>query len=139
TDPRTGANAQPVDFIDREGRQNYRRPAVYARGSPMRSNVRSDRVIIAPGITGWLYEYGDRRPRTRLGGLSSGIEIGVQLEGNSTPAGSGSKPRVYGPGHIDVISPAESYDTSHRAEATPVVQVGFIIYPEEVAGYASVV
>jgi AraC-like DNA-binding protein len=100
-------------------------------------STRHDRLALAPGITGWHYEYRDAHPRGRRRALSTGMEINVQLEGNWTHSGSRSPARVYASGDIHVISPAESYDCVYRAEHTRVVQFGFIVYPDELPSYAS--
>lgn len=96
---------------------------------------RYDRQTFGPGLEGWLYEYTNREPLTRTGGVASGLEIGVQLRGGWTHKGSRSGKRLYEAGTIHKISVGEFYDVSFQARAEKGVQVGFIFYPEEVAAY----
>ncbi len=99
---------------------------------------RYDRLEHGAGALGWVYEYGNTEPIDKLDAMATGLELGVQLRGDWVHRGSRTGTHVYGPGTVHVISPSERYDL--RCAATRYetgLQVGFIVYPNEVPALAS--
>ena len=95
--------------------------------------TRYDRTTLGPGAIAWVYEYRNRAHKT-MSGLATGLELGLQLRGAWEQSGSRAGRRLYEPGSLHVISPAESYDLAFRApDPQSGLQVGFIVYPDEVA------
>lgn len=93
--------------------------------------VRYDRFTLGTGMLGWLYEYENRVPRHKRG-LASGLELGVQLDGEWLQRGSRAGAHAYVPGTVAPLSPGERYDLTVHAPSGRGSQVGFIVYPEEV-------
>lgn len=94
---------------------------------------RYDRHTFGDGVLGWIYEYKNVEPIRKRQVMATGLEVAVQLRGEWFQAGRRSGARLYEPGVISTLSPAERYDL--RCQAKPYVsglQVGFIVYPEEV-------
>jgi AraC-like DNA-binding protein len=98
---------------------------------------RYTRLMLAPGLVGWIYEYGNRERLHKDSAVATGLEMGVQLRGEWRHRGSLTPERLYGPGSIHTISPSETYDLSYAAAGEVGVQVGFILYPDDVAEYAA--
>jgi AraC-like DNA-binding protein len=98
---------------------------------------RHTRFTLTPGIIGWVYEYVNRETIHKRSALATGLELGVQLRGEWRQRGSRTAERLYGPGMIHRISPAETYDLSFSSTGSSGRQVGFILYPAELPEYAS--
>lgn len=105
-------------------------------GTTLYLQNRYTRLTLAPGLVGWIYEYRNRETLHKNSAVATGLELGVQLRGEWRHRGSLTPERLYGPGSIHTISPSESYDLSFSAAGEVGVQVGFILYPGEVAEYA---
>lgn len=105
-------------------------------GTTLYLQNRYTRLMLAPGLVGWIYEYRNRETLHKNSAVATGLELGVQLRGEWRHRGSLTPERLYGPGSIHTISPSESYDLSFSAAGEVGVQVGFILYPDEVAEYA---
>lgn len=98
---------------------------------------RYDRTVLGDGALGWIYEYGNLEAIHKRDALATGLELGVQLRGAWKHSGTRTGARVYGPGTVHVISPAERYDLSCQATRHETgLQVGFIVYPDELEGFA---
>lgn len=98
---------------------------------------RYDRAVLGDGVLGWIYEYGNLEAIHKRDALATGLELGVQLRGEWRHAGARTGSRVYEPGTVHVISPAEKYDLSCKATRHETgLQVGFIVYPDEIDGFA---
>ena len=104
-------------------------------GTSLYLQNRYTRLMLAPGLVGWIYEYRNRETLHKNGAVATGLEMGVQLRGEWRHRGSLTPERLYGPGSIHTISPSESYDLSFSAAGEVGVQVGFILYPGEVGEY----
>ncbi|MFO0576412.1 MAG: helix-turn-helix domain-containing protein [Polyangia bacterium] len=105
-------------------------------GTTLYLQNRYTRLMLAPGLVGWIYEYRNRETLHKNGAVATGLELGVQLRGEWRHRGSLTPERLYGPGAIHTISPSETYDLSFSATGEVGVQVGFILYPDEVGEYA---
>jgi AraC-like DNA-binding protein len=69
--------------------------------------------------------------------MATGLELGVQLRGEWFHHGSRTGAHVYGPGTVHVISPSEEYDLRVAASRHETgLQVGFIVYPNEIPALA---
>lgn len=98
---------------------------------------RYDRSVFGEGVLGWVYEYANLERIDKRDALATGLELGVQLRGEWRHAGTRTGARVYEPGTVHVISPAERYELSCQARRDETgLQVGFIIYPDELTGFA---
>lgn len=99
------------------------------------SQNRYDRFELGAGTLGWVYEYFNEAPVTRQDAMATGLEIGVQLRGEWLHEGARTGRGRFGPGTAHVISPAERYSLECRARGGESgLQVGFIVYPDEVGG-----
>jgi AraC-like DNA-binding protein len=100
-----------------------------------RGFVDYDRFELGAGVLGWVYRY--KNPDVvQSSGLANGLELGVQVRGEWTQRGrSGRRPLQ--PGAVYRLSPAETYDQSFRSPVGEGVQVGFILYQEEIPELAS--
>ena len=113
------------------------RPARVDRRVGSATENRYDRAVLGDGALGWVYEYKNQKAITKSDAIATGLELGVQLRGEWTHHGSRTGRRVYGPGSVHVISPAESYELTCKATRHETgLQVGFIVYPDEVDGFA---
>jgi AraC-like DNA-binding protein len=93
---------------------------------------RYDRYVFGEAVIGWQYSYENVEPRGVADGMATGVELAVQLRGWWRHCGRLSGDRLYGPGDICTISPAETFATSFAASPeAPGHQVGFVFYPEE--------
>ena len=92
---------------------------------------RFERYVVGPGVCGWIYEYSNLDPLPIATTISTGLEFGVQLEGQWSHRGSRTGRHWFTPGTIHTISPDESFDYSFAARERPGVQVGFALYPLE--------
>lgn len=93
---------------------------------------RYDRAELGTGVLGWVYEYVNTEPVQKLDAMATGLELGVQLEGDWLHQGTRTGKRLYAPGSVHLISPAERYSLECCARrGEPGLQVGFIVYPEE--------
>jgi hypothetical protein len=64
-------------------------------------------------------------------------ERSLQLRGEWFHRGARTGARVFGPGSVHVISPSEQYDLTCCATRHETgLQVGFIVYPDEIANFA---
>lgn len=97
---------------------------------------RYTRFTLMPGIIGWIYEYVNRETIHKRDAIATGLELGVQLRSDWRQRGSRTAERLYGPGEIHTISPAETYDLSFSGAGSAGRQVGFILYPGELSEYA---
>jgi hypothetical protein len=86
------------------------------------------------GLVSWTYEYWNPRPLGKSGAVGAGLEIGVQLAGEWLHAGARHGKRSYGAGEVHRIDPGELYDLSFTSPSGRGVQVGFIVYPDEIGG-----
>jgi len=102
----------------------------------VRKHARYDRFVVRPGVHAWVYEYWNARP-IRHGGVASGLELGVQLDGEWWHAGMRSPARTYTRGEIHRILPAEPYEMAFEARDRAGLQVGFAIYPHEIPRFES--
>jgi AraC-like DNA-binding protein len=94
-------------------------------------------MVLGDGALGWIYEYVNLAPITKRDAIATGLELGVQLRGEWKHHGSRTGARIYGPGSVHVISPAERYELSCKATRHETgLQVGFIVYPDEIPGLA---
>lgn len=100
--------------------------------TPLDKETRYERFTLGAGMLGWLYEYECRVPRHRQGALASGLELGVQLDGEWQQRGSRAGAHIYTPGTIAPLSPGERYNLTVHAPSGRGSQIGFIVYPEEV-------
>jgi AraC-like DNA-binding protein len=100
------------------------------------SENRYDRSEPGTGIVSWIYEYKNREPPAAAVHLTTGFEIGVQLRGDWTLDRLGRGARVFGPGETYFLSAAERYTQSFRARDESGLQVGFIVYPDELPRFA---
>ncbi len=106
--------------------------------SDPRLQNRYDRSEHGAGLVGWVYEYGNIEPISKGGALATGLELGVQLRGEWFHRGARTGAHVYRPGTVHVISPGEGYDLTCAATRFETgLQVGFIVYPDELDGFAS--
>jgi AraC-like DNA-binding protein len=97
---------------------------------------RYDRAVLGEGALGWIYEYRNLTALEKRDAIATGLELGVQLRGEWTHHGSRTGRRIYGPGSVHVISPAERYELSCKATRLETgLQVGFIVYPDEIPGF----
>lgn len=74
-----------------------------------RAHNRYDRAVVGGGVVGWVYEYRNTDPIHKRG-VATGLELGVQLRGDWLHRGRRTDARLYGPGTVHVISPAETYE-----------------------------
>lgn len=106
--------------------------------TPAPTQNRYDRTDLEAGVLGWVYEYGNTTPVEKRDAMATGLELGLQLRGDWHHRGSRTGARVYGPGAVHVISPSERYELSCCATRHETgLQVGFIVYPDEIAGFAA--
>jgi AraC-like DNA-binding protein len=92
---------------------------------------RYDRAEFGGGVLGWVCEYANTERVRKDDAIATGLELGVQLAGDWLHEGMWTGKRLYEPGSVHVISPAERYALECRAErGEPGLQVGFIVYPE---------
>lgn len=98
---------------------------------------RYDRLTVGPGIVAWIYEYRNPETLEKRNAVATGLEIGVQIDGEWKQHGHLSGERLYGTGDIHTLSPAECYNLSFEAKTRPGLQVGFILYPDEFPEYAT--
>lgn len=99
---------------------------------------RYDRKVLGDGALGWVYEYKNQTAITKRDAIATGLELGVQLRGEWMHSGSRTGAAGYGPGSVHVISPAERYELSCKATRHETgLQVGFIVYPDEIPGLAN--
>lgn len=100
---------------------------------------RYDRTEFGGGMLGWVYEYRNAGVIRKVGALATGLEFAVQLRGTWVHGGARTGSRLYEPRMVHVISPAESYEYEFRAPwHESGLQVGFIVYPDEIDGFASI-
>src|SRR5947209_7042677 len=102
--------------------------------SEIREFTNYDREDWGAGILSWVYQYWNPRKYENTG-MATGIELGVQLEGEWTHIGSTCDVRIYGRGEIYRINCGERYQTSFCGQSQRGKQVGFIFYPEETEGF----
>lgn len=93
---------------------------------------RYDRFAVGTELVGWVFGYTNRAPKRRSHALATGIEIGVQLSGDWTQHTRRTGCRVYRAGDVHVLWPGESYSNEYSVRAGPGLQVGFILYPDQV-------
>lgn len=100
---------------------------------------RYDRADFGAGVLGWVYEYVNTAPVVRRDAMATGLELGVQLAGDWLHHSERARgPQMCGPGSVHLISPGERYSISLCARpAEPGLQVGFIVYPDEVDGFGA--
>jgi AraC-like DNA-binding protein len=98
---------------------------------------RYDRIDHAAGVLGWVYEYRNTTPIAKRNAMATGLELGVQLRGEWFHHGARTGARMFGPDSVHVISPGERYELSCSASRHETgLQVGFIVYPDEIEGFA---
>jgi AraC-like DNA-binding protein len=100
----------------------------------LRAHTSYERRDHGPGLVSWVYEYWNPRPLRKDDGMGAGLEIGVQLAGEWLQTGARHGKRLYGPGQVHRIDPGELYELSFASPSGRGVQVGFIVYPEEIGG-----
>jgi AraC-like DNA-binding protein len=96
-----------------------------------RQFTRYDRREHGAPFVSWVYEYWNADVIEKSDGLGAGLELGVQLTGEWLQAGARRAKRSYGPGMIHRIDPGERYALSFTSPHARSVQVGFIVYPEQ--------
>jgi AraC-like DNA-binding protein len=112
-----------------------REQTVTAVTEPILETTRYDRLDHGPALVSWVYgfENGTRKSKT---GLAAGLEFAVQVAGEWTHEGTRAGTRVCTPGTWHHISPGETYRLGYDAQAGRGLQVGFILYPEQIPALA---
>jgi AraC-like DNA-binding protein len=87
-------------------------------------------------VVGWLFRYNNRQPIVRRDAVSGGLELSVQLAGRWTLSSERGGVRTIGPGESFALSPSERYGFSYCATEGEGVQVGFLLYADQVPRYA---
>jgi len=101
------------------------------RAELLRSSTSYRRWDVEHGLLLWIYEYWGREPIHHTG-MTTGLEIGVQLEGRWLHEGSLLGKRLFDEGTIHRINIGERFRVSYDAAAGRGVQVGFALFVTEV-------
>ena len=96
--------------------------------------TRYDRRDHGGGIVSWVYEYWNPTAVVH-GGITTSLELGVQLRGDWLHEGSLGGRALVGARGAHHLCTGERFRVRFEGGAEPGVQVGFAIYPQEMEGY----
>jgi len=120
----TSAATQPAPAPAR------RRSTAPPSGSAPTSRV-YERFTLGPGAIGWVFRYTNRVPVVRCDAVSGGLELSTQLAGRWVHRSAGAGERQLARAETFALSPTERYGYSYSADEGAGLQVGFLLYPDE--------